>query len=183
MRNTEMKIFTPHFRLGYFIIVATLLFLPKQEIQAQTCNYFAGTAIGGQSVNVDLCSISRASSTSVDFTYYLAKERIESQANCLKGNWTTFPEKVLQLPKSKATQEMLNVVCSYRFSSQSLNNRLGNAFVFNPPSNVRISPNSEILCSVGTRRNIKVYGSIGDWFYTDICGAMGVVHSSQIRLN
>jgi len=178
-----MKISLPRCGFGYFVIIATLFFLPKQETQAQTCNYFAGEAIGGQSINVDLCSISRASSNSVDFTYYLSKERIESQANCIKGTWTTFPEKVLQLPQSKATQEMINVVCSYRFSSQNSDARVGNAFVFAPPSNVRISPNREILCSVGTRRTIKVYGSIGSWFYTDICGAMGVIHSSQIRFN
>jgi predicted neuraminidase len=166
MRDTDMKILASRFGLGYLVIIATLFFLPKQETQAQTCNYFAGTALGRQSINVDLCSISRASSNSVDFTYYLAKERIESQANCIKGTWTTFPEKVLQFPQSKATQEMLNVVCSYRFSSQvsnSSNTRVGDAFIFAPPSNIRSSPNSRILCSVGTRRTIKVYGSIGSW--------------------
>lgn len=54
------------------------------------------------------------------------------------------------------------------------------AIVFDPPSNVRQSPNSNSLCSIRERTTINIYGSIGDWYYTDICGTMGVIHSSQI---
>jgi hypothetical protein len=54
------------------------------------------------------------------------------------------------------------------------------AIVFDPPSNVRQSPNGDSLCSVRERTTINIYGSTGDWYYTDICGTMGVIHFSQI---
>lgn len=56
----------------------------------------------------------------------------------------------------------------------------GVAIVFNPPSNIRESPNGEILCSVQKQTTINIYGSTGPWYYTDICGSMGVIHSSQV---
>jgi hypothetical protein len=146
--------------------------------EAQTCNYYAGRAVGGQNLNVDLCSIIRASARSVDFVYYLGNERIQSQANCQAGNWTTFPERQVNRPQSQATQNMLNTVCSYR-GQGSANGSL--ATVFNPPSNVRTSPNGTILCSIPQRRTIQTYGSNGSWYYTDACGEIGVIHSSQIR--
>lgn len=74
--------------IGLFISSLFLgtVFSPHQIAKAQNCNYYAGKAVGGQSVNVDLCSISRASYKSIDFVYYLGEKRVESQANCEAGN-------------------------------------------------------------------------------------------------
>ncbi len=173
------------FEMCCCILLGSVFILPEQKTYAQTCNYFAGKAMGKQSVNVDLCSISRASSNSVDFVYYLGTERVDSQANCLDGGWTTLPERALQRPQSKATQKMLDVVCSYKSSAQNRNSKLKakiqGAVIFDPPSNIRTSPNGEILCSIKNTKSISIYGSIGSWDYTDVCGDMGVIHSSQIR--
>lgn len=149
-----------------------------QPVSAQSCNYYAGRAVGGQSVNVDLCSISRASARSVDFTYYLGDERVESRANCQAGTWISFPEALINRPQSQATQNMLNIVCSYRGNDTSSQ---VTAIVFDPPSNVRTSPNGAVLCAVSSRRSINIYGSNGSWYYTDACGEMGVIHASQLR--
>jgi len=42
-------------------------------VLAQTCNYFAGTAVTGKSVNIDLCSIVPASSRSVNSVFSTIK--------------------------------------------------------------------------------------------------------------
>lgn len=61
------------------------------------------------------------------------------------------------------------------------------ASVFDPPSNVRDAPNGDILCSVTKRTAIRILGSTGArdnngvWYYTNICGRVGVIHSTQIR--
>ncbi|WP_254048016.1 zinc ribbon domain-containing protein [Synechococcus sp. BDU 130192] len=55
------------------------------------------------------------------------------------------------------------------------------ASVFDPPSNVRSYPNGPIICTVKSPQTIYLYGNQGDWFYTDVCGDMGMIHSSQIR--
>jgi hypothetical protein len=55
------------------------------------------------------------------------------------------------------------------------------AIVFDPPSNVRVSPNGEILCSVKEKTTINVYGSSGSWYKTDICGSMGFIQAEQLK--
>jgi hypothetical protein len=168
--------------LGTCVISGTLFSLNSQDVVAQSCNYFAGTAVGGQEINLDTCSISRASYRSVDFIYYLGSEKVVSQANCDTGTWTTFPEKQVNRPQSQATQRMLDFVCNSRTSSPSRNSSSARkAFVFDPPSNIRTEPNGSVLCSITTPTTINIYGSLGSWYYTDACGETGVVHSSQIR--
>lgn len=161
------------------LTICTILSQIKIAEAQSSNNYYAGQSSGGQSINVDLNSISRASSKSVDFVYYLGEERIQSQANCEAGTWTTFPERAINRPQSQATQNMLNVVCQNRASNSSSRRRV--ARVFDPPSNVRTSPNGSALCSVRNITDINIYSSTGDWYYTDVCGEMGVIHSSQIR--
>ena len=148
---------------------------------AQSNSYYAGQAVGGQSVVVDLSSISTASSHSVNFVYYLGSDRIPSQAHCNNGSWTTFDNGTNHRPQSQATQNMLNEVCSYLEPVQSYRATSQTAYVFNPPSNVRTSPNGSVLCSIDYPTDITIYGHTDSWYYTDACGAAGVIHSSQIR--
>lgn len=55
------------------------------------------------------------------------------------------------------------------------------AVVFEPPSNVRVTPNGQILCSVKSVTSINTYGSRNGWYLTDVCGRNGYIHHSQIR--
>jgi hypothetical protein len=149
---------------------------------AQTSNWFAGTAVGGQAVNVDLNSIRQVSANSLDFTYYLGSTPIYAQANCPGGYWVTFPERQTNRPQSGATQRMLSKVCSYLSRRAPRETpATGVAFVFAPPSNVRATPNGNILCSVRTRQAINIYGREGQWYVTDYCGGRGYIHEGQIR--
>ncbi len=167
--------------LGVYVIAGTLFSLNSQDVVAQSCNYFAGVAVGGQEINVDTCSISRASYRSVDFVYYLGAEKVVSQANCDSGTWTTFPERQVNRPQSQATRRMLDFVCNARTSNPTRSSSTRKAFVFDPPSNIRTEPDGSVLCSITTPTTINIYGSLGSWYYTDACGETGVVHSSQIR--
>ncbi|MEP6901641.1 MAG: hypothetical protein ABJA66_07815 [Actinomycetota bacterium] len=61
------------------------------------------------------------------------------------------------------------------------------ATIIDPPSNVRQSPNGAVLCIIKQRTIINitgttnVYDNNGVWYYTDVCGKTGVIHSSQIK--
>lgn len=55
------------------------------------------------------------------------------------------------------------------------------ALVFDPPSNIRATPNGRILCAVRQPTTITVLGQQGNWYYTDYCGQRGMIHSSQLR--
>ncbi len=56
------------------------------------------------------------------------------------------------------------------------------ALVYDPSSNVRETPNGYILCSIDTRAYINIYGHyMDDWYSTDACGVLGVIHISQIQ--
>jgi hypothetical protein len=167
--------------LGLCVLISALFPWSNREASAQSCNYFAGTAVTGQSINVDICSISKASYQSVDFVYYLGNQKVISQANCNNGTWIAFSTGQVNRPQSQATQDMLDVVCNYRSSISNSIVDSWKAFVIDPPSNVRTSPNGNILCSVKTFATINVYGSVNSWYYTDVCGRIGLIHSSQIR--
>lgn len=146
-----------------------------------SCSQYTGRAIQGQSVNVDLCSVSPQSSGAIAFVYSLGSQRMNSEANCIDGTWTTFHDGETHKPKSLATEKMLNLVCGNRVSSRASTSKAGAAIVFDPPSNVRMSPNGSILCSVKRKTTINIYGSSGSWYNTDVCGTMGVISGDQIR--
>lgn len=71
-----------------------------------------------------------------------------------------------------------SVLESQKVTAQPINQ----AVVFDPPSNVRMSPNGRIICSVNRVIPINIYGSENGWYVTDACGQMGYIHRSQIRL-
>lgn len=64
----------------------------------------------------------------------------------------------------------------------------GPGLVFAPPSFIRKSPNGEILCKVEKKILINLEGSTnvydnnGFWIYTNHCGKMGVIHSTQVNI-
>jgi hypothetical protein len=122
-------------------------------------------------VQLDACSFNRVNLNSVNFTDYLGSQKINAQVHCPSRTWTTFHDQVTHPPQSAAIANRLTRVCN----SGEL------AVVFDPPSNIRVSPNGAILCTLRSRVNIKIYGNQGEWHYTDVCGPMGMIHASQIH--
>jgi hypothetical protein len=65
--------------------------------------------------------------------------------------------------------------------------RFGVGIVFDPPSNVRASPDgsSDIVCAILQKSTIKILGSAGNgWYKTDVCsGTIGYIHRSQVRFS
>ncbi|HNU09364.1 MAG TPA: hypothetical protein PKO33_16465 [Pyrinomonadaceae bacterium] len=62
------------------------------------------------------------------------------------------------------------------------------AYIVDPPTNVRATPNGRIICVIRQRNApVSILGSTGvrdsngTWYYTDACGSRGVIHSSQFR--
>ena len=146
--------------------------------------YDAGIAVGGQRVQVDLASIRQVPNRrDTEFIYYLGNERVSSIANCAEGTWTTFPEGTTHKPKSSATQNMIDRVCtgSNASTSSPTISASGAAIVFDPPSNIRTTPNGTILCSVTSRGSIPIQGREGDWYRTDYCGQIGYIHKGQVK--
>jgi len=168
----------PRISSAFIVLTAIAASFMFSESAGAQCDHYIGQAVGGQSIVVDSCSISRASYRSLNFIYYLGGERVDSQANCEDMTWTTFPERQLHRPRSRATMRMLDYVCNY---NSSPSNATSSAFVFAPPSNVRVVPNGDVLCVVRTPMAINTYGAVGQWYYTDVCGSMGVIHDSQLR--
>lgn len=56
-----------------------------------------------------------------------------------------------------------------------------------PPSNVRTAPDGKILCTITKKDVINLRGTSnikdknGEWLYTDYCGKIGFIHSSQVQ--
>jgi serine/threonine-protein kinase len=148
-----------------------------------------GIASGGQSVRLDLGSITPAGASSLRrFRYQLGRESINAIADCAAGTWTTEPEGETHSPQSTATARMLERICGVAAAAAApapaiapAVSRSGAALVFDPPSNIRSSPNGPILCSVTSRGTIAIQGQAGDWYLTDACGSPGYIHRGQIR--
>lgn len=60
--------------------------------------------------------------------------------------------------------------------------------VHNPPSNVRVAPDGKVLCTIAKKTKINLRGTSnikdknGEWLYTDACGKIGFIHSSQVQM-
>lgn len=168
--------------ISLHLLAMALAVASASHVNAQANNFYAGTASNGQAVNVDLGSIRQVSSTSLDFAYYLGYSRVYAQVNCQGGFWVSFPERQVNRPQSGATQRMISKVCSYLGGmSTPSRSSAGAALVFDPPSNIRSSPNGVIICSVRSRSCIHVGARSGQWYATDACGSPGYIHQNQLR--
>jgi hypothetical protein len=145
--------------------------------------YDAGIASGGQRVLLDTGSVAPTSDPSrIRFRYWLGQQVVESEADCSRRIWRTYPEGQTHAPQSPATARMLGRVCEGVASAAPASaSRAGVAIVFDPPSNIRATPNGAVLCSVTSRGTIPIQGREGDWYRTDHCGSPGYIHSGQIR--
>lgn len=142
---------------------------------------FQGVASTGEKVYLNLDSIQLENrGNGYFFTYQIASDRPLAYTPCdgrfqvADANGVTFG--AMMRPQSPATQAMLRRVCGRQAQEPAQS-----AYVFAPPSNVRATPNGDVLCAVTSPTTIRIYGNQGQWFSTDFCGRMGVIHSSQIR--
>lgn len=145
-----------------------------------SCRLQTGTTLRAQTLTLDTCSIDASNPSLIRFVYYLNTDRVQAETDCASGTWTSFPEKQVNRPQSPATEKMLERICGSKAPEDSIS-KAGVATVFNPPSNVRVSPNGAILCSVREKRNINIYDLQGDWYTTDVCGTPGVIHRGQLK--
>jgi hypothetical protein len=144
---------------------------------------YQGRASTGEKVSLNLDSIQVVAMSlrsenppSYWFTYQIGNDRLTALTTC-DGRFQVAEDGVFgdfMTPQSGATRNMLDRVCRYHLRS---------ATVFAPPSNVRTGPSTtdNIRCAIRSRTTITTYGSDGDWFYTDACGRLGMIHISQIK--
>jgi hypothetical protein len=168
--------------LKRIIATATILTALSTPAQAATWEY-QGKASTGEKVSLNLDSIQvspmsvRNDRFSYFFNYQIGPDRLYALTTC-DGRFQTskdgdlFEEFIT--PQSRATAAMLDRVCTYHIKR---------ARVISPPSNVRFGPSTKdrVICSIKTSKNIITYGSTDDWFYTDACGKLGLIHNSQIQ--
>jgi hypothetical protein len=162
-----------------------LIALTTTSVLAQDATWeYQGRASTGEKVSLNLDSIQVVALSlrsenppSYWFTYQIGNDRLTALTTCdgrfqVSEDGDTFGE--FMTPQSGATRNMLDRVCRYHVKS---------ATVFAPPSNVRTGPSTtdNIRCAIRSRTTITTYGSDGDWFYTDACGRLGMIHVSQIK--
>ena len=120
----------------------------------------------------------------IRFRYWLGNQSVEAVADCNRQTWTSYPEAETHSPQSAATARMLTHVCERTIASSPAaptQSTSGAGLVFDPPSNIRATPNGAILCSVTSRGSIPIQGREGDWYRTDFCGTPGYIHRGQVR--
>lgn len=142
-----------------------------------------GTASTGQSIILDTASISRYGANTMasgaSFTYWLGQTKFNASAHCGLGQWESGGS--THKPQSQATENMLSIVCSVRSLEPQPPEDVGYVLVFDPPTNIRATPNGNIICTLDAMVVIDVeVESQGDWYSTPSCGG-GWIHKSQFR--
>lgn len=168
------------FRLGG-LAIALLAPLIMQPAQAEML--ILGTASTGQTVTLDTNSVSRSQRGTglfISARYYLGDERVEADISCRDNYWVVSGISTQYRPQSQATRNLLSVACGV----SRMNNQLEDArdlLVYDPPSNVRSTPNGEVKCVLENMQIIRTVGEPrGSWFQTTACGG-GWINESQIR--
>lgn len=175
--------------------LAIALLAPFASQPAQAEMVVLGTASTGETLTLDTNSVSRGlpSGTGlfITATYYLDNERIDATISCRYKSWFVEGDSTEYTPQSQATQNLISTACrinsQFRQSNQSQQRqqtRERTWIVYDPPSNVRYSPNGEILCTIRKVTRVWLYGNpVDGWYRTTACeGADGWIHESQIKL-
>ncbi len=105
------------------------------------------------------------------------QEKLDKDKQKLEEERRKLEDKKLEDKKKEATPTATPPTSSAR-----------TAVIIDPPSNIRSAPNGGVQCVARTRGTVvNILGSTGvsdnngTWYYTDYCGAQGVIHSTQIR--
>jgi len=161
------------------IPVLSLFWLTPHTRAEDNCTYSLGESVTGASTTLNLCSIQWQRNRQVTFTYSLSNKQIEARANCPDNSWISFPDRSINRPRSKATSDMIKIVCT----APSFNEGIAIGVVFDPPSKIRRTPNGEVVCTIQDVTGIALAGGVtgdGQWYRTTVCGG-GVIHQSQVR--
>lgn len=110
------------------------------------------------------------------------KERLKEQQDKLEEERKKLENDRKDLENKKKQTPLPTVAPSVQ------NPNARTAYIIDPPSNIRATPNGTVLCIARTRGTVvNILGSTGvtdnngTWYYTDYCGKQGVIHSTQIR--
>jgi Helicobacter pylori protein of unknown function (DUF874) len=97
----------------------------------------------------------------------------------------------LEAEKTKLDQEKKEVANLKKVTPPDVDTEIWNGDIWqihNPPSNIRVAPDGKILCTINKKTKIKLRGTsnvkdkTGEWLYTDVCGKIGFIHSSQVQM-
>jgi len=104
-----------------------------------------------------------------------AAKPLRARLNCRRGFWVSLPERRMGRPDSPALASLFDRICARLnvLPPHGDSAREGEAFVYDPPVNVRIRPNESILCEVKQRREIHTFTNDAArlWLRTDACGS------------
>jgi hypothetical protein len=97
----------------------------------------------------------------------------------------------LKNQQTKLDQEKKEVADVKKLTPPDVDTEIWNGDIWqihNPPSNIRVAPDGKILCTISKKTKINLRGTsnvkdkTGEWLYTDVCGKIGFVHSSQVQM-
>ncbi len=92
------------------------------------------------------------------------------------GNFTVSTLKNLFI----LSTSILSFSIPLQFKNSDVLAQNAQAFIYDPPSNVKFTPNGRIQCTIKFTTYITTYGYNNGWYITDVCGETGYIHQSQI---
>lgn len=117
-----------------------------------------------------------------------SKDEISEEKEKLKADQERLDEEREKLEKDKKALEEKKKQTPTPMPTLPPPTQSRTAYIIDPPTNVRATPNGRIICVIRQRNApVSIIGSTGvtdsngTWYFTDACGTRGVIHSSQFR--
>ncbi len=117
-----------------------------------------------------------------------SKDEISDEKEKLKADQDRLDEERRKLEQDKKALDEKKKQTPTPMQTPPPQTQYRMAYIIDPPTNVRATPNGRIICVIRQRNApVSIIGptgvtdSNGTWYYTDACGQRGVIHSSQFR--
>ena len=145
-----------------------------------------GNASNNKSITLDTNSIFFNDKNFAQVVYYLGEEKLSATINCDENTWIVKGYEQAYPPESQATKNLIKLACDIK-KVKNRSEGIGYFIVYDPPANLRSTPNGSIICVIDTMQLIKPYGDPqNDWYSTEaFCPdgkqKKGLIHDSQLK--
>jgi hypothetical protein len=156
-----------------FLIFGVILLLAMASVGFGVAYFFSAKKNEASNVNTNVNSRSQQDEE---------KRKVDEQKTQLEADNSRLTEerKRLEAERQKVAQQIQ--------SSGPLPPSTS-ALIFDPPTNIRATPNGKVVCVISSRTVVGIVNtpSIADkngvWYRTTACGGLAFVHSSQVSFN
>ena len=166
----------------------------KAPIKSITTQFFILALTLIVSIGIAACSNNRSNSASAtNQNSAAANSQVNPNQSAIESEKERLEKEraKLEADKARLNKEKTELETAKNATPPDVDTKNWNGDIWqvpNPPSNIRTAPDGKILCTVKDKAKINLRGTSnikdknGEWLYTDYCGKIGFIHSTQVQM-